>query len=187
VKRFKSKNDRQGQPPVAGNRSVRFTSVLEQSRNKLWGAHLAVPDEVVERLAGSGSRRVLCTLNASVEYPSALVPRGDGSFVIRVNKRIREKFSLGTGSRLRVVLRRDESRYGLPMPEELDEELRQDGEGHRLFHPLTAGRQRTLLYLVDSAKGADTRIKRAVAVVRHLKTNHGRLNYKQLNDLIRRG
>jgi len=186
VKGLKNKNDRQGRRQVAGNRSVRFTSVLEKSRNKLWGAHLAVPDEVVERLAGSRSRRVLFTLNASVTYPSALMGRGDGSFVIRVNKTIREKLSLRSGSRVRVVLRRDESRYGLPMPEELEEVLRQDSECQRLFHSLTTGRQRTLLYLVDSATRVDTRIQRAVSVVRHPRTNHGKINYKQLSELIRR-
>ena len=129
---------------------------------------------------------MVCILNSSVEYPSALTPLGDGSFVIRVNKQIREKLRLREGNSLEVGLRRDRSQYGLPMPDELNEALHQDREGHRLFHGLTAGRQRTLLHLVGSVRQTDTRIRRAVVVVQHLKTHHGKINYKQLYELLRR-
>ena len=170
---------------VVKQRGTRFISTLEESRNRLWGAHVGVPDEVASRILKSGSRRVICILNSTVEYPTALMPRGDGSFVIRVNKQTRERLQLEYGSRLEIELRRDKSPYGLPMPEELHEVLLQDSDGHRLFHALTAGRQRTLLHLVGSPKRGETRVKRAVAVVRHLKSNHGKINYKQLNELLR--
>lgn len=66
------------------------------------------------------------------------------------------------------------------MPEELEELLHQDEEGNRLFHALTPGKQRTLLYYIGSPKTADTRIYRAVAVVEHLKTYNGKIHFKIL-------
>lgn len=165
--------------------SMRFTSTLEKSHNKLWGSHFDVPRFVAEKLMNGKSRRVVCTLNESVEYQCALLPHGNGSFVITVNKKLRDTLNLTFGTMVQVSLRKDKSKYGLPMPDELKELLKQDKEGHRLIHSLTAGRQRTLLYIVGQAKTPDSRIARAVVIVRHLKTNKGKINYKQLNELIR--
>jgi uncharacterized protein YdeI (YjbR/CyaY-like superfamily) len=86
-----------------------------------------------------------------------------------------------------VLLKKDESEYGLPMPEELQELLLQDEEGDRLFHALTIGKQRTLLYIVGSVKDTGKRISRALAIVNHLKATGGKIDYKKLNEAIRLG
>jgi Bacteriocin-protection, YdeI or OmpD-Associated/Domain of unknown function (DUF1905) len=160
--------------------------MLEESGNRLWGAHIRVPESAVKALTGVGSRRVLCTLNGSQERQCALVPYRDGSFVITVNKRLRDSLHFRIGQTIRVGLRRDESKYGLPVPEEFAELLRQDGEGDRLFHALNPGKRRTLLYIVGSPKKAETRLRRAVVVVQHLKANAGRVNYRQLYAALKR-
>jgi hypothetical protein len=84
-------------------RSAQFAAVLEESRNKLWGAHLGVPEAVATDLIAGGSHQVLCTLNGAVEYPTALMPRGDGSSVIRVNKKLRVTPRLEYGDRVEVA------------------------------------------------------------------------------------
>jgi uncharacterized protein YdeI (YjbR/CyaY-like superfamily) len=71
------------------------------------------------------------------------------------------------------------------MPEELAELLAQDEEGDRLFHALTPGKLRTLLYLVGQPKSSDIRLHRALVVVEHLKTNQGKIDYKKLNLAVR--
>jgi hypothetical protein len=158
-----------------------FQSTLEESNNKLWGAHFRVPDAVAGLFADGTDRRVVCILNEKIEYQCALLPRGDGSFLITVNKKTREKLKLQPGSALRVSLRKDLSEYGLPMPEELAELLAQDQEGHRLLHALTPGKIRTLLYIAGQPKTSDKRLQRALAIVEHLKKNAGKIDYKQLN------
>ena len=127
---------------------LRFTAILEKSTNKLWGSHLRVPKSVAEKLVRSGSRRVLRTLNGSEAHQCALLPYGEGSFVLSVNKKWCDTLHLEIGSEARVSLQLDESKYGLPVPAELRVLLRQDDEGNRLFHSLTPGRQRTLLYII---------------------------------------
>jgi hypothetical protein len=163
-----------------------FSSVLEESTNKLWGCHFSVPKALADTLIGTNdSRRVVCVLNGKIEHQCALLPHGDGTFVITVNKKIQTQLGLKFGVRINVSLRKDESEYGLPMPEELAELLAQDEEGDRLFHALTPGKLRTLLYLVGQPKSSDIRLHRALVVVEHLKTNQGKIDYKKLNLAVR--
>ncbi len=169
------------------NDTYQFSASLEISTNKLWGAHFAVPEFVYNALADGEDRRVICVLNERVEYQCAMLPRGDGTYLITVNKKIREQLKLKEGSRFNVSLRKDDSKYGLPMPEELAEVLAQDAEGNRLFHALTAGKMRTLLYIAGNVKSSDKRIERALAIVEHLKMNDGKIDYKTLNLSIASG
>ena len=168
------------------NAGLRFTSVLERSDNKLWGGHFRVPARIAKKLIDGESRRVLCSLNDIAERQCALIPFGNGAFVITVNKGLRDKLRLTFGMEVQVELRKDTSVYGLPMPEEFQEILRQDKEGNALFHALTRGRQRTLLYIIGSAKSPEKRMVRAIAVVRHLKANKGKINYKELGASLKR-
>lgn len=162
-------------------RPQRFTAILERSDNKLWGAHLLVPGPVVVKLSGKDDRRVACRLNGSEEYQCAMLPQGNGTFVITVNKSRRERLGISFGAGVRVELRRDESTYGLPMPEEFSELLRQEKKGNTLFHALTKGRQRVLLYIIGSAKNQDQRIVRSITIVRHLIAHNGTINHRLLS------
>jgi uncharacterized protein YdeI (YjbR/CyaY-like superfamily) len=71
------------------------------------------------------------------------------------------------------------------MPPELAELLAQDDEGDRLFHALTPGKIRTLLYMVGQPKNSELRLHRALVVVEHLKQHQGKIDYKQLNLSLR--
>lgn len=159
-----------------------FTSTLELSTNNLWGCHFAVPQWVGDAMpVRDQTRRVVCVLNEKTEWQCALLPRGDGSFLVTVNKKLQTTLGIKPGSPVRVSLRPDDSEYGLPMPEELAELLAQDEVGHRLMHALTPGKLRTLLYIVGQPKTSDLRLHRAIAVVEHLKAHGGKIDYKQLN------
>jgi Domain of unknown function (DUF1905) len=162
-----------------------FTSVLERSGNKLWSAHFVVPNIAAHALSEGSDRRVVCTLNQKITYQCALVPFGDNTLVITVNKKNCDLLRLKPGSPIEVVLRKDDSTYGLPMPEELAAVLEQDTEGNELFHALTPGKIRTLLYLAGFVKNSDKRLLRALAIVEHLKNNKGKVDYKQLNAAMR--
>ena len=159
----------------------RFDSTLERSDNKLWGCHFRVPKAIAAKYLRAESRRVVCTLEESVEYQCALLPSGRGDFLITVNRKIRDTLGLSFGDRIRVALRADTSEFGLPMPDELRELLRQDRQGNRHFRALTAGKQRTLLYIVGNVKNPEKRILRAVIVVRHLTQNGGKINFRKLS------
>ena len=163
-----------------------FSSVLEASDNKLWGAHLTVPKSIATRLIGGTQRRVVCTLNGVETFQCALIPHGNGSFVITVNKKLRDKLDLKFGMTVNVHLQKDESKYGLPMPEEFAELLRQDKQGSRFFHALTPGKQRTLLYIIGQKKNSEARIDCGIIILEHLKANKGAVQYRKLNGALKK-
>ena len=169
----------------APGNSFRFTSVLERSDNKLWGCHFRVPERILKQFEKDNPRRVICKINDTAEYQTALLSIGNGIYVVRVNTTLRKKLGVTFGDEVQVILKNDESTYGLPMPEELEELLRQDKEGNRLFHAMTRGKQRTLLYIIGGAKNTEKRLQRALVIVRHLKSNNGKINYKQLNKSLK--
>lgn len=176
------------------NRSVQFTVILQRFDSQLWGHHFVVPDEIAEPFVASGSRRVVCTLFGKEQFQCALMARGEvlesappGKYFINLNKETRDKFHLRVGAELQVALEPDESKYGLPMPDEMAELLAQDPDADHLFHALTPGKQRSLLYIVGKPKTAETRLTKAIVIVEHLKVNEGKLDFKQLNEDFKRG
>lgn len=164
-----------------------FTATLEKFDSNLWGHHITVPDAVAQVFLAQDAKRVVCTLNDNEQFQCALMPKGEGRYFININKKLRDKLGLKVGSPVRAALRKDDSEYGLPMPEELAELLQQDVEGDRIFHALTPGKQRTLLYIVGSVKSSDLRLTRAVAVVEHLKKNDGKINFRVLYANLKGG
>ena len=164
---------------------LRFISVIERSTNKLWGAHFRVPAQVVKKLSSDDHRRVVCSLNGVAEYQCAMLPFGNGAFVISVNKQLRDKLKLEFGMNVDVTLRKDKSEYGLPLPEELQILFEQDKVGSKLFHSLTRGRQRTLLYIIGHVKDQDKRVAHSITIINHLKANKGKINYRQLSAALK--
>jgi len=164
---------------------MEFTAILVKSDSPLWGHYISVPPPVAEVFIAGGAKRVVCTLGGIEEFQCALMPKGDGSYFINVNKKRQMKLGLKQGMSVQASLQKDESKYGLPMPEEMEEMLKIDEEGLRLFHALTPGKQRNLLYITGQPKSSEIRIKRAVVCVEHLKSNGGRIDFKRLNEEIK--
>jgi hypothetical protein len=131
-------------------------------------------------------KRVVCTINGEVDFQCALMPSGTGEFIITVNKTKRDAIGVRVGDTVHVMLELDTSKYGLPMPEELREVLDQDPEGDRIFHALTAGKQRSLLYLAGQKADIDLRIHRALVIVEHLKENEGKIDGHKLSHELKR-
>jgi hypothetical protein len=159
---------------------MQFTTTIHNFHSALWHFYIAVTAEQAAPFLAGNDRRVVCTLNGSLEFQCALMPKGDGHFFININKKIREQLKLQEGSQVEVMLLKDESAYGLPMPEEMAEVLAQDALGNQYFHALPPGKQRNLLYIAGQPKTSEVRLKRAVVLVEHLKANLGKVIFKQL-------
>lgn len=142
--------------------------------------------EIVAKFGFEGKfKRVVCTINGGEGFQCALLPSGDMFYII-VNKKKRDALGIVAGDIVDVLLIKDESKYGLPMPEEFEEVLKQDLDGDRLFHALTAGKQRSILYLISKAKNIDLRIHYALLVVEHLKANDGKIIDQKLYEELKR-
>ena len=84
-----------------------------------------------------------------------------------------KKLGLKVGSTVQVNMRRDESEFGLPMPEEFREVLDQDAVAKEYFDALTAGKKRSLIHIISGVKNVDKRIERALMIVERLKDSKG--------------
>lgn len=162
---------------------VKLASVLKKSRTGWY--YLEVSAEIAKRFeTDPKTRRVVCTLNDAHTFQCALSPN-KGIFSIGVNTEIRKKLDLGEGDEVAITLEPDTSKYGAPIPEDFEEVLRQDSEGDRLFHALTGGMQRSLLYMLGSVKNIDRRIHIGLIVLEHLKENNGKVIADRLQEDIK--
>lgn len=154
---------------------VRFKTELSISSTGSGWHFLIVEKSIVDKFQFPDKfKRVICSINGSEPFQCALMPWGDLFYII-VNKKKRDEVGVVAGDIVDVVLVKDESKYGLPMPEEFEEVLKQDPEGDRLFHALSKGKQRSMLYLLSRSKDIDMRIHQALIVVEHLKENEGKI------------
>ena len=169
--------------PKAKNQ-VEFETELVISTTGSGWHFLLVGNEIVADLGFKDKyRRVVCTINNGEPFQCALLPWGDLFYIIVSKKK---RMGLVAGDTVKVLLVKDESKYGLPMPEEFEEVLKQDPEGDVMFHALTAGKQRSILYLLSHAKDIDVRIHQGLLIVDHLKTNGGKIVDKLLYAELKR-
>ncbi len=165
---------------------MQFTTTLERKPSSLmWNYQILVPNNIAQKLINNKDRRVICTLNDTHQFHCALMPNGQGGFFIMINSDIRKKLKLEQSAELVVKLKKDDSKYGIALPEEMEELLLIDEEGSHFFHQLTPGKQRSLLYIVGKPKSSDIRLKKAVVILEHLKTNNGKLDFKMLNEAFK--
>ncbi|MEL6720156.1 MAG: YdeI/OmpD-associated family protein [Bacteroidota bacterium] len=159
-----------------------FISSIEQADSTL-GWHFTIP--VIKDIAADfmeNDRRVICSINGAKGFHAALMSDGKGDFFINLNKERRKRLGVAIGEPINITLSKDESKYGMPMPEEFEELLAIDDEGNHFFHALTPGKQRSLLHLIGKPKSSDVRLKKAIVINEHLKKNQGKLDFKQLNQ-----
>ena len=160
---------------------MEFKATVENFNTRLWTYHIKVPPQVVMAFVAKGKKRVVCTLNDTLEMQCAIMPAGDDIWFINVNKKIRDQLKLKEGSKVHVSLVEDDSEFGMPFPEELQECMEQDPEGKKLFFKLPPGRQRNIIYVVNQVKDTDLKIRRSMVMIEHLKNNNGKIDFKKLN------
>ena len=169
-------------PPVTKKFKAKLTRSFENS-----GWHFLVIDrKIAEKFPTDGrTRRVTCSINGCPPFQCALMPWGEIYYIL-VNKKRREELGLEVGDTVEVVLTEDRSKYGLPMPREFAEVLKQDREGSKLFHSLTPGKQRSMLYVIGNLKDIDRRIHAGLTILEHLKENHGKIDHSKLASELKR-
>jgi len=157
-----------------------FKGIVEDSTGSVYGFHVKVPKAISDWYLERDIKRLVCTINNNFTWQCALIPFGNSIYYILLNAEIRKKQLLNVGSEVSIQLKEDTSKYGLPMPEEMQELLQQDPEGDQLFHNLTLGKQRSLLHLIGKPKSSKKRLEKALIVLDHLKNQGGKLDFKVL-------
>ena len=163
---------------------IEFTATVEMLDSSVYGHHLHVPNELMAEYQYT-DRRMVCLLNDLTEIHCALMPKGNGDFMILLHKHLRNKLGISLGDKVNVKMAKDESEYGMPLPDELTELWEIDPDAYKVFHTLTKGKQRSIIYLIGKGIRSETRAKKAVAILEYLKTVNGNLDFREMNQFIK--
>ncbi|MCH2234066.1 MAG: YdeI/OmpD-associated family protein [Crocinitomicaceae bacterium] len=159
-----------------------FKAKLDLEKNSLgWDFTIAVPIEIAEKFIGT-DRRVICSINNIISWHCALMPDGNGGFFIMINKENRKKLNAENQTELFIELKKDETKYGMAVPDFFEELCFQDPEADKLFHKLTPGKQRTLLHTIGKPKSEEKQLEKALIIFDYLKKSNGSIDFKELNE-----
>jgi len=112
------------------------------------------------------------------------MPYPKGYFIL-MNQANVKKLNIKEGDPVNIVINKDTSEYGVPMPDSFLALLSQDEQGSAYFHQLTPGKQRSLIYIVGKVKNIDSQINKGLAILSHLTEAKGQLDFKRLNEKIK--
>ncbi len=163
---------------------MELTCTLQHFHNKLWSYYVAIPKTIGDTFVDGDNRRVLCSLNGLPPIHAALMPAGD-TYTIYVKNDLQKQLGAQEGENVKVLLEKDTTEFGMPLPESFEMILAQDEEGAAYFYGLTKGKQRTLVYVVGKVKNVDSQIAKGLAIMHHLKEASGKLDFKRLNEVIK--
>lgn len=163
---------------------IRFQGKLATFDFNHWQYHIPISDDIASEMMDLNHRRVLIWIKDEGPFHMALMKAKDYWYVL-INQDLRNRFNLIEETPFPIYIERDHSEYGHEMPEELQVLMDQDEEGADYFKNLTPGKQRMLVYTVSKVKNPESRMKKALAIIHHLKLSKGKLDYKQLNELIK--
>jgi len=144
---------------------VLVTSVLHQIPGKYGKYFLDIPEEQALQLIVGNYKRITCSLNGFPLFHCALHKLNAGNYAVFVNAAFFKKAKLSVGSPVNAQLEKDETKYGMAMPEELAVLLEQDDEGRIAFEKLLPGMKRSLMYYIGGAKSIDVRIRRSIFII----------------------
>jgi hypothetical protein len=102
---------------------------------------------------------------------TALIPMGDGNFILPINATIRKGIKKKHGDKLKVTIEADESEIALSR--DLITCLKDDPEAYTFFKSLTKGHQQYFSKWIESAKTVQTKTKRIVMAVIALAQKQG--------------
>lgn len=133
-----------------------------------------VPAAVKQKFAERGTARIVATIGNLEPFQCGLMPYRNGAGYIIINKARQKVLNLKPGDKVQVSIRKDESEYGAPMPDELAALLAQDEEARQAFDALTPGKKRAVMYGVNRERGVERRIEMAVKLLLNPRAGHAR-------------
>jgi len=147
-----------------------------------YGPYIEIPEAIYQELLKiTTDKRVKCTLNNTITVSRAMAPKGSFHYIL-LNKEVLKEAKISIGDSVLVELQPDESKYGMPISEEMEEVLYNDPDGSILFHKLTPGAQRTLIHIINRFKSSNLKIERSFVILEHLKKTNGKIDFELLNQ-----
>lgn len=169
---------------MTNKQSIKFDTKIYRLEYLVGMHYFEIPASIVKKLGGKFNVRLVCTVNGKLSFQCGLVALGKGKGYISINAARMKKMGLKFKDEVSLELKKDESKYGMNVSEELAEVLKQDKEGNRRFKMLTPGKQRYIIHYVNTVKSSQLRIDRALLLITNLKkTKEGKETFREMLGL----
>jgi hypothetical protein len=147
---------------------VQFKAIIDkfaQMGEKTGWTYIIVPAKVANRLMPGKKTtfRVKGMLDSYSIKGVALLPRGNGDYIMAINATMRKNLKKTKGAELNVKLEADDG--PLPVNSDLVECLKDDESAKEYFGSLTQGHKNYFTKWIDSAKTDPTKAKRIAQAI----------------------
>lgn len=130
---------------------------------------------------GDFNQRLIIDLDGKISWQCGVLALGDGYGMITVQQQRLKKIGKQLNESVRVSLKKDDSEFGVEIPEEIQEYWLQVPETKERFDLLTLAWKRYILNFISSAKTANKRMERThILLTNLLNTPPGNENFRQL-------
>lgn len=151
---------------------VTLEKFAEQGEKTGW-TFIEVPGEIVQQIKPNNKQtfRVKGKLDELGITAVALMPRGDGSFIMPINAAMRKAIRKQKGDSL--IAQLEEDKNGYVLNEELIACLQDEPKAYSFFKTLSGSHQNYFSKWIDSAKTIETKSNRIALSINALARNMG--------------
>lgn len=147
---------------------IRFKATIKKFGNqgeKTGWFYIEIPEEVAQKLLPGNKKsfRVKGKLDSYAYEKLAIMPMGEGAFIMALKVEIRKSIRKSVGDIIDVRMGVDKEE--IKPPAELIECLQDEPEAFAFYNSLTKGHQNYFTQWIDSAKTEHTRAKRIAQAV----------------------
>lgn len=160
---------------------VEFTALIlqfaEQGEKTGW-TYIEIAADIAQQIKPDNKKsfRVRGMLDAFPVRGMALMPMGEGNFIMALKAEVRKGIHKSAGAMLHVRLEQDTD-FKVEMPADLEECFDFEPEAYEFFNSLAKSHREYFIKWIDSAKSGETREKRIVNTVNAMlrKWNYGQM------------
>lgn len=148
---------------------VKYTTTMlkfEKQGEKTGWTYIVIPEDVAQEMKPGNRKsfRVKGKLDQYAIEAIAIMPMGDGSFIMPLNAEIRKGIAKRVGAQLVVQITEDDNPEPVTCPE-LMECLEDEPEALAFFNTLPKGHRNYFMKWIESAKTEPTKAKRIAQAV----------------------
>lgn len=153
--------------------------------HNVWQNGIAISDEDAQKMVAQKVERWEVKVNG-INHGNCSIMKDKGGHFILTNKEKMKACNIKMDVDLILEFEPNLSKLGVEHPDCLLQVFDSNPEVKSYFEKLTPGKQRALIYIVAKVKSPEAKMKKAMAIGHHLIEEKGVLDFKLLNEMIKK-